>query len=158
MNSNKTRKSVALAVGSALASGLTLTGSAFAMQPLAQGYLLGSSAVAVSRSVAEANCGAAKAAESNCGASKKAEHSCGAAKKQAEGKCGEGKCGVAMMDTNKDGVVERSEFLAMHKDKGAMFDEMDSNHDGKVTAAEHDAFMKTMSEGKCGEGKCGGAI
>lgn len=158
MNSTKSRKSVAIAVGTALAGGLTLTGSAFAMQPLSQGYLLGSSVVATSKSVADATCGAGKKAESSCGASKKAEASCGANKK-AEGKCGEGKCGVAMMDTNKDGVVERSEFLAMHKDKGEMFDKMDANHDGKVTAAEHDAFMKTMSgEGKCGEGKCGGAI
>ncbi len=158
MNTTKSRKSVAIAVGTALAGGLTLTGSAFAMQPLAQGYLLGSSTVAVARSVAEANCGGAKAAESSCGANKKAESSCGANKK-AEGKCGEGKCGVAMMDTNKDGVVERSEFLAMHPGKGEMFDKMDSNHDGKVTAAEHDAFTKTMSgEGKCGEGKCGGAV
>jgi uncharacterized low-complexity protein len=148
MNSTKSRKSIAIAVGTALAGGLSLTGSAFAMQPLSQGYLLGSSTVAVSKSIADANCGASKKAESNCGANKK-----------AEGKCGEGKCGVAMMDTNKDGVVERSEFLAMHEGKADMFDKMDTDHDGKLTTAEHDAFMKSMSgEGKCGEGKCGGTI
>jgi uncharacterized low-complexity protein len=158
MNSTKSRKSIAIAVGTALAGGLSLTGSAFAMQPLSQGYLLGSSTVAVSKSIADANCGASKKAESNCGASKKAESNCGANKK-AEGKCGEGKCGVAMMDTNKDGVVERSEFLAMHEGKADMFDKMDTDHDGKLTTAEHDAFMKSMSgEGKCGEGKCGGTI
>ena len=34
------KKPVAIALGTALAGGLVLSGSAFAMQPLAQGYLL----------------------------------------------------------------------------------------------------------------------
>lgn len=45
------------------------------------------------------------------------------------------------IDTNKDGMISRSEFDAAHAkmDKGA------------AKAAEH-----ACGEGKCGEGKCGG--
>ncbi len=76
------------------------------------------------------------------------EGSCG------EGKCGgskstEGKCGMDMMDSNKDGNVSRAEFTAHHEQA---FAKMDKNGDGTISASE----MKSK-EGKCGEGKCGGS-
>lgn len=67
---------------------------------------------------------------------------------KAEGKCGEGKCGVKRMDTNGDGKVSKEEFMKMEE---AKFTAMDTDNDGTIDAAE----MKKMMEGKCGEGKCG---
>ena len=120
-----------------LAGGIALAGSAFAMQPMAQGYLL--SAPAADE----------KAKEGSCGADKKAEGVAGT--KSAEGKCGEGKCGIAKADTDKDGKVSRAEFDAKHAGKGEKFVGMDTNKDGFIDAAE----AKAHHEGKCGEGKCG---
>jgi uncharacterized low-complexity protein len=122
-----------------LAGGIALAGSAFAMQPMAQGYLL------------SAPSADEKAKEGSCGADKKAEGSCGADKKSAEGKCGEGKCGIAKADTDKDGKVSRAEFDVAHPNKGEKFIGIDTNKDGFIDAAE----AKAHHEGKCGEGKCG---
>lgn len=119
--SKSNQKPVSLALCTALVGGLALSASAFAMQPLAQGYLLS----------ATADAGDEKA---------------------AEGKCGEGKCGIEKADTDKDGKVSRAEFTAAHADKADKFDGIDTNKDGFIDAAEH----KAHSEGKCGEGKCGG--
>ncbi len=150
------KKPVAIAIGAALAGGLTLAGSAFAMQPLATGYMTASA------SVAEGACGADK---------KAAEGSCGGDKAKAEGKCGEGKCGMEAMDTDKDGRISRTEFAAMHKDGDKMFAMHDGDGDGFITDAEMKATegkcgadkadkpaagdKKAGMEGKCGEGKCG---
>ena len=124
--SKTTTKPAAVAV--ALASGILLAGSTFAMEPLAQGYLLAAPE-------------AAKAGEGKCG----------------EGKCGEGKCGMAKADTDKDGKVSQAEFDAMHPGQAAMFAGMDTNKDGFIDAAEHKASTGAKgAEGKCGEGKCGG--
>ena len=60
---SKTNKPAAVAI--ALVGGLALTGSAFAMEPLAQGYLLAAGETA-------------KAGEGKCG-----EGKCGASEKQA---------------------------------------------------------------------------
>jgi Ca2+-binding EF-hand superfamily protein len=50
------------------------------------------------------------------------------------------------MDTNGDGMVSASEHAASAK---KMFDAMDANHDGNVTAAEMDAMHQArMKEGK----------
>ena len=115
------------AVAVALAGGILLAGSTFAMEPLAQGYLLAAPE-------------AAKAGEGKCG----------------EGKCGEGKCGMAKADTDKDGKVSQAEFDAMHPGQAAMFAGMDTNKDGFIDAAEHKASTGAKgAEGKCGEGKCG---
>lgn len=112
---SKTNKPAAVAI--ALAGGLALTGSAFAMEPLAQGYLLAAGETA---------------------------------------KAGEGKCGLAKADTDKDGKVSQAEFAAAHPDKAAKFAEIDTNKDGFIDAAEHKAHAGTKgAEGKCGEGKCG---
>jgi len=129
------KKPVAIALGTALAGGLVLSGSAFAVQPLAQGYLLSAQE-------------AAKTATK-------------------EDKAKEGKCGMDVMDADKDGKVSRAEFDAKHADKAdqAKFDKMDANKDGFVDAAEGKAHMegscggdKKAGEGKCGEGKCGGSV
>ncbi len=154
----QSKKPVALAIGATLAGGLMLSGSAFASTPLAQGYLLGAQQAAA----------ADKAKEGSCGAGMKTG---------MQGKSGEGKCGMAAMDTDKDGKVSRAEFTAAHKDKAAEFDTIDSNKDGSIDATEmkaHHASMhadkkagdgteaadkkagkKAGMEGKCGEGKCG---
>ena len=120
--SKSNSKSTTLAACTVLASGIVLAGSAFAMQPLAQGYLLA-------------------APES-------------AAAPASDGKGGEGKCGLAKADTDKDGKVSSAEFATAHPDAPAdKFAGIDTNKDGFVDAAEMKAH-KGM-EGKCGEGKCG---
>ncbi len=77
--------------------------------------------------------------------------------KMADGKCGMGKSGAAMMDANKDGKVSKEEFTKHHE---AMFEKKDANKDGVLDKDE----MGKMMDGKCGgakaeamEGKCGGA-
>ena len=142
--SNPKHAPVSLALCTALAGGLALSGSAFAMQPMAQGYLLAPGTAAAGE----------KAAEGKCGASKMADGSCGADKKAAEGKCG-----MDQVDTDKDGKVSRAEFTAAHADKAAMFDTIDTSKDGFIDAAEHKAHKEgKCGEGKCGEGKCGGSV
>ncbi len=81
------------------------------------------------------------------------------ATKPREGKCGgmksdETKCGMSMMDTDKDDKVSKAEFAKAHE---GMFDSMDANKDGFLDQTE----MGKMMQGKCGgakmpmEGKCG---
>ncbi len=78
------------------------------------------------------------------------------AKKMKEAKDGEGKCGMSMADTNKDGKVSKEEFTAQHN---AMFEKMDTNKDGfidKDEMAKMMSSMKGMSGSMKGmEGKCG---
>ena len=118
-------KSTTLAACTVLASGIVLAGSAFAMQPLAQGYLL----AAPESSAAPA----------------------------ADGKTGEGKCGVAKADADKDGKVSAAEFSTAHPDAPAdKFASIDTNKDGFLDAAEVKAHHGAKgADGKCGEGKCG---
>lgn len=61
----------------------------------------------------------------------------------AEGKCGEGKCGMQRMDANGDGKVTKEEFMQGHE---TMFDEMDGNGDGVIDAGERQGHRK---HGKC---------
>jgi uncharacterized low-complexity protein len=68
------RKSLGL-LGAALLGSMAVANSAFAVEPLPQGYLL-----ADAKASAEGKCG-----EGKCGGNGKAT--------QSEGKCGEGKCG-----------------------------------------------------------------
>lgn len=141
------KKPVAIAVSTALASGLLLSGSAFASTPLSQGYLLGTAPAAE------------KAAEAKCG-----EGKCGG-QKAAEAKCGEGKCGMDKMDTDKDGKISKAEYDAAHKNGGGDFAKHDTNKDGSISAEEMKAThegkcggQQKAGEGKCGEGKCGGSM
>lgn len=87
----------------------------------------------------------------------------------SEGKCGEGKCGLKMMDTDKDGSVSFKEAEAMGMDR-KYFDAIDTNGDGVIDAAEFEAHHATMhkdrpktaegaadtKEAKAEEGSCGG--
>ena len=77
------------------------------------------------------------------------------AKAMNEGKCGEGKCGMSMADTNKDGKVSKEEL-------NAMFEKADTNKDGFVDKDEMAKMMSSMKgmdgtmkgmEGKCGAKK-----
>lgn len=112
MKRSKVVKPVALAVGAALAGTFAVTGvasadtgaSPFAMTTLSAGYMLG-------------------AGEGTCGGDKDKD-------KDAEGKCGEGKCGG---DKDKDAEGKCGE--------------------GKCGGDKEDKD----AEGKCGEGKCGGS-
>jgi len=135
--SSKTSKPTALALGAALAlSG----GSTFAMEPLAQGYMMSAASVA--------------------------EGSCGAEFKQAQAAKemkAEGNCGLEKMDADKDGKISKAEFAAAHDNDDSKFAEHDTDKDGFISADELKMHMggaggeggKAMEEGKCGEGKCG---
>ena len=134
--SQSSKKPTMVSLGTALAGGLLLAGSSFAITPLAQGYMAG-------------------APQATAG--KTHEGSCGAAKTQA--KAGEGMCGIDRADNDKDGRISRAEFDAIHPEAGEQFAAMDANADGFVDKAEHEAYTaggKADMEGKCGEGKCGG--
>lgn len=145
--SNTIRKPVALTLTAALAGGLALSGSTFAMSELSSGYLLGAQE-------------AEKATEGKCG----------------EGKCG-GKEGgghtIEAMDTDKSGGVSQAEFAAAHDGDASRFAGYDADASGAIDEAElkvtHEAKSaghqgakagteaKADMEGKCGEGKCGAA-
>lgn len=130
--SNKTRIGL-LAV--ALAGGMNLASTAFAVEQLPQGYQLAA---------------ADKAGEGKCG-----EGKCGGEAKttQAEGKCGEGKCGdasFARTDTDDDGRVSLKELLTVAPNGSGEFKAMDSNADGYLSEAEVYKFRSNQytSNGK----------
>jgi len=142
--SHSSLKPVSLAATAVLIGSLGLSASAFAMNDLAQGYLLGAG---------------------------EAVHASEA--KTAEGKCGEGKCGMAKMDTDKDDRISQAEFGVAHDGDTSKFARHDADSDGFISAAEMKAHKdgksaegkcgadkmkagKAGMEGKCGEGKCGG--
>ena len=136
---HSSKKPALVSLGTALAGGLLLSGSSFAITPLAQGYMAGAAQASDTAKAAEGNCGGDKA--------------------KADAKAGEGKCGIDRVDTDKDGRVSRAEFEALHPEDGEDFVAMDTNADGFVDKAEHEAHTaggKADMEGKCGEGKCGG--
>jgi uncharacterized low-complexity protein len=127
------------AVGIALTGGVLLASSAFAAQPLAQGYLL---TAAPTSKTAEGKCG-----EGKCGGSK-------AAAKTAEGKCGEGKCGegkcgdesFAKTDANNDGKVSLPEFLAVAPKREADFNKIDADKNSFISQAEAYKFLRSVYE------------
>lgn len=136
----------------ALAGGLNLASSAFAVEALPQGYQLASAAKAGEGKCGEGKCGAAKEAKANQGEGKCGEGKCGADGAQAkatgaEGKCGEGKCGdasFARTDADHDGRVSRTELLAVAPKANAEFDAIDANHDGYLSEAEVFQFRKNQ--------------
>ena len=135
--SNKTRIGL-LAV--ALAGGVNLASTAFAMEQLPQGYQL-----AAADKAGEGKCGEGKCGEGKCGGEAKAT--------QAEGKCGEGKCGdasFARTDTDGDGRVSLKELLAVAPNGSDEFKAMDSNADGYLSEAEVYKFRSNQytSNGK----------
>jgi uncharacterized low-complexity protein len=135
--SNKTRIGL-LAV--ALAGGMNLASTAFAVEQLPQGYQL-----AAAEKAGEGKCGEGKCGEGKCGGEAKAT--------QAEGKCGEGKCGdasFARTDTDGDGRVSLKELLAVAPNGSDEFKAMDSNADGYLSEAEVYKFRSNQytSNGK----------
>jgi uncharacterized low-complexity protein len=111
--SKKTLKPVVLAAGAVMLGGMTLAGSAFAMNSLAQGYQVAATgttaeppktgeataeAPKTGETAAEAKgeegkCGEGKCGEGKCGDDKPKEEATAEGAKGEEGKCGEGKCG-----------------------------------------------------------------
>ncbi|WP_456281079.1 EF-hand domain-containing protein [Cupriavidus sp. JZ107] len=164
---HSSRKTTLGLLGAALAGSVLLNGPVFAVQPLAQGYLV----AAADGKAAEGKCG-----EGKCGAETKraprgaskgaqAEGKCGEGKcgaettrvsrgaskgAQAEGKCGEGKCGegkcgdasFSRTDTDKNGLVSRAEFLAVALTRAAEFDKIDTSHDGNISEAEAYEYLR----------------
>jgi len=127
MSRNNTRNTIGM-LGVALA-GLVLSNSAFAVQPLAQGYM-----VTASHAAAEGKCG-----EGKCGADEAKPVQKAAATKAAEGKCGEGKCGdarFAQTDTDDDGRVSKAEFLAVVPNGDTYFAQIDKSSDGYISEKE----------------------
>ncbi|MBX9402293.1 EF-hand domain-containing protein [Lysobacter sp. BMK333-48F3] len=126
-------------------------GSAFAMQPLAQGYLLGAAHAGAEGKCGEGKCGSSKAgakaaqAEGKCGEGKCGGSKAGGKAAQAEGKCGEGKCGdasFAKTDRSGDGRVSRAELLAVAPQRGADFAKIDRDRDGFISESEAYEFLK----------------
>ena len=118
MSDKQVVKPVAVAVGTALAGSFAISANAddagaspFAMTTLASGYLLGAQEGSCGEGKCggdkegegscggdkggEGSCGGDKGGEGSCGGDKGGEGSCGGDKEEAEGKCGEGKCGAA---------------------------------------------------------------
>ena len=161
MSHKLNKNAFTLAIGATALAGTmamaTATANPFEMNTLSAGYGVQGEMGAKGE---EGKCGGSKSKskEASCGANKAKEASCGGDKAKAEGKCGEGKCGMAMMDTDKDGKVTKEEFMAAHE---KMFAAKDTNKDGSLDAAEMKAGegscggAKGKKEGKCGEGKCG---
>ena len=153
------QKSVALAIGAVVTTGALAAGSLFSMDAMAHGYMQD----AAKTTATEGKCG-----EGKCGAGMMG----GDAKKPAAKADHEGGCGMAKMDTDKDGRLSHAEFDAAHKGKEEKFAGHDLDGDGFITQAEmdkHHADMKAKGdgkaktegkcgEGKCGEGKCGGGM
>ena len=125
---------IAAAVGSAFAAGLAAAPVAsaaenpFALSGLSSGY-----------QVADAST-AAKPMEGKCGCMYM--------------KAGEGKCGMPMADTNKDGKVSKDEADQMH---ASMFTQMDANKDGFIDKTEMGKMHDGMCGGKMRQGMCGAA-
>ena len=55
-------------------------------------------------------------------------------------KSAEGRCGMSMVDANKDGKVTKQEFLKHHEN---IFDRIDANKDGAVDQPEADSYGAT---------------
>jgi uncharacterized low-complexity protein len=135
------QKPVAIALGTALA-GLTLSGSAFAMQPLAQGYMIaaGEAAKAQEGKCGEGSCGVAKVDTDKDGRLSQAEFATAHPDKADQ---------FARIDANQDGFIDEAERKAHHAAKGS------EGKCGEQSGEKKTGDMKG-TEGKCGEGKCGG--
>ncbi|AYF86831.1 hypothetical protein SA496_11090 [Pseudomonas sp. JS3066] len=152
--SNKTRIGL---IAVALAGGMNMASSAFAVEALPQGYMLAAADKAAEGKCGEGKCGGAettgsKAAEGKCGEGKCGGAEAGAAK-AAEGKCGEGKCGdasFARTDTDDDGLVSLKELLAVAPNGSGEFAAMDTNKDGFLSEGEVYKFRSNqyLSNGK----------
>ncbi|NZA26020.1 EF-hand domain-containing protein [Luteimonas sp. SJ-92] len=113
--SNKTpnKTPTAVAIGTALAGGLLLSGSAFAMTPLAQGYLLGAQEAATTAGD--------KAHEGRCGMERVDSDGDGRVSRDEFQAAHPDKADTfAEIDANGDGFIDAAEKDAHHGDKGDM--------------------------------------
>ena len=119
MSSRKTLISVAVGTAFAASMGIAplvvASENPFALQPLDKGYSVADHHEAKPRSMKEDKCGHMK--------------------------MGEGKYGMAMADTNKDGKVSQEEAAKHHT---SMFTMMDTNQDGFIDNDEMSKGMKGM--------------
>jgi uncharacterized low-complexity protein len=160
--SKNSKKPVAIAVGAALVGGLALAGSAFSMQPLAQGYALGAGQPHHGDHKSEGKCG-----EGRCGMEKMDTDGDGRLSRAEFDAGHEGMAEMfAMIDADSDGFITAEEAKAHHEAKAAEGkcgegkcgegkcggDKSHADH------ADHTGAGKAGMEGKCGEGKCGGGI
>ena len=142
--SKSNQKPVSLALCTALVGGLALSGSAFAMQPMAQGYLVSASA-SVGEKAAEGKCGMDKVDTDKDGKASRAEFDAAHPGKPAK---------FDTIDTNKDGFIDAAESKAHHEGKCGE----GKCGEGKCGADKKADAKADHAEGKCGEGKCGGSI
>jgi uncharacterized low-complexity protein len=122
--SDKTIRNKSMGLMSVALAGIVLSGSAFAVQQLPQGYML-----AASHTGAEGKCG-----EGKCGGTETKTQA-----KTTEGKCGEGQCGDAIfnaIDTDDDARISRAEFLVVEPKGQAVFAKKDTNTDGYIDEME----------------------
>src|SRR5688572_21844875 len=155
MSNNK--KPVAVAIGAALAGGLALSGSAFAMQSLAQGYMLAATSDAGDKTTEH------KAGEGSCGMEKMDTDKDGRISKAEFAVAHDGKDDkFAAHDPDSDGFINAEEMKAHHAAKAGegkcgegKCGEGKCGGDKKADGAKADGEGK-CGEGKCGEGKCGG--
>ncbi|WP_006577477.1 hypothetical protein [Cupriavidus sp. HPC(L)] len=140
-HAHSSRKTTLGLLGAALAGSVLLNGPVFAVQPLAQGYLV----AAADGKAAEGKCGEGKCGAETTRVSRGATKGAQAEGKCGEGKCGEGKCGDASFsrtDTDKNGLVSRAEFLAVAPTRAAEFDKIDTSHDGNISEAEAYEYLR----------------
>ena len=137
--SQSNNKPVALVLGAAVATGTLVAGSLFSMQAMANGYMQ------------DAPKAEAKATEGKCGEGKCGEGKCGGSKPADAKHAHEGGCGMAKMDTDKDGRLSRAEFDAAHKGKEEKFASHDLDGDGFISQAEMDAHhLRHRHDGRGG--------
>ena len=128
------KTTLTVAIGSAFCASMAMApdtqaaGNPFAMQSLGSGYM-----------VADAG----KGMDGNCG---------DMTRKHASKAPAGGKCGMNVMDTNKDGKVSKEEYM---KAQAAKFDAMDANKDGVIDANEMKGTPAAGAAKKATEGKCG---
>lgn len=122
--SDKSIRNKRIGLMSIALAGVVLSGSAFAVQQLPQGYML-----AASHAGGEGKCG-----EGKCGSTESKTQA-----KTAEGKCGEGQCGDEIfnaIDTDDDARISRAEFLVVEPKGQAVFAKKDTNKDGYIDEME----------------------
>ena len=143
--SKQTPKPLALVVGAALVGGLAFSSSAFALNDLAGGYMLGATAG-----------GDHKAGEGKCGMDKMDTDKDGRISSAEFGAAHGGDTSkFAKHDTDKDGFISAAEMKAHHEGKCGEGKCGEGKCGADKTKADK-ADKKADMEGKCGEGKCGG--
>ena len=152
---DKTRKPLALAIGTAFVATLAAStvanaastgGNPFTMTEMSSGYM----------QLAEMKDG--KCGEGKCGGSmnksrEMKDGKCGGmkgSKGMKDGKCGEGKCGGSMGKSGMKGQNMQGQNMKGMKDGKC-------GGSGNMGMSKQEMQKKGVKDGKCGEGKCGGS-